>query len=172
MFAFRAMRDPDQPNPVPKGREAHRVVPGEKTGLLGHTVRKPRPRSALRLREPKRLPRPLTSAQAGDLLESLRTWRDRAIAGLMLYCGLRSCEVLALEVFGAAFALGLLALYTAMHGRGATSVVLAGVLVTLLVLVILDLDRPTRGLIRVPDAPLTALRASMELPPAAHGPMR
>ena len=81
-------------------------------------------------------------------------------------------EVLALEVFGAAFALGLLALYTAMHGRGATSVVLAGVLVTLLVLVILDLDRPTRGLIRVPDAPLTALRASMELPPAAHGPMR
>jgi len=98
MFAFRAMRDPDQPNPVPKGREAQRVVPGEKTGLLGHTVRKPRPRSALRLREPKRLPRPLTSAQAGELLGSLRTWRDRAIAGLMLYCGLRSCEVLALEV--------------------------------------------------------------------------
>jgi len=98
MFAFRAMRDPDQPNPVPKGREAQRVVPGEKTGLLGHTVRKPRPRSTLRLREPKRLPRPLTSAQAGELLQSLRTWRDRAIAGLMLYCGLRSCEVLALEV--------------------------------------------------------------------------
>lgn len=98
MFAFRAMRDPDQPNPVPKGREAQRVVPGEKTGLLGHTVRKPRPRSTLRLREPKRLPRPLTSAQASELLESLRTWRDRAIAGLMLYCGLRSCEVLALDV--------------------------------------------------------------------------
>ena len=59
-----------------------------------------------------------------------------------------------------------------MHGRGATSVVLAGALVTLLVLVILDLDRPTRGLIRVPDAPLVALRASMALPPAAHGPTR
>jgi integrase/recombinase XerD len=98
MFAFRAMRDPDQPNPVPKGREAQRVVPGEKTGLLGHTVRKPRPRSTLRLREPKRLPRPLTVAQASELLASLKTWRDRAIAGLMLYCGLRSCEVLALAV--------------------------------------------------------------------------
>jgi site-specific recombinase XerD len=98
MFAFRAMRDPERPNPVPKGREAQRVVPGEKSGLLGHTVRKPRPRSALRLREPKRLPRPLTSAQASELLASLKTWRDRAIAGLMLYCGLRSCEVLALEV--------------------------------------------------------------------------
>jgi len=80
--------------------------------------------------------------------------------------------VLALEVFGAAFAFGLLALYTAMHGRGATTVVLAGALVTLLLLVIFDLDRPTRGLIRVPDAPLVALRKSMALPPAAHGPTR
>ena len=78
--------------------------------------------------------------------------------------------VLFLEVFGAAFAFGLLALYTAMHGRGATTVVLAGALVTMLLLVIFDLDRPTRGLIRVPDTPLTALRAEMKLPPAAHGP--
>jgi hypothetical protein len=78
--------------------------------------------------------------------------------------------VLALEVFGAAFAFGLLALYTAMHGRGATTVVLAGALVTVLVLIIFDLDRPTRGLIRIPDAPLIALRASQKLPPAAQGP--
>jgi hypothetical protein len=78
--------------------------------------------------------------------------------------------VLGLEVFGAAIALGLLALYTAIHGRGATTVVLAGALVTLLLLVIFDLDRPTRGLIRVSDAPLVALRASMVLPPAASGP--
>lgn len=80
--------------------------------------------------------------------------------------------VLALEVLGAAFAFGLLALYTAMHGRGATTVVLAGALVTVLLLVIFDLDRPTRGLIRVPDTPLIALRASMTLPPAAQGPTR
>ena len=78
--------------------------------------------------------------------------------------------VLVLEVFGAAFAFGLLALYTALHGRGATTVILAGALVTLLLLVIFDLDRPTRGLIRVPDAPLVALRSAMALPPAAHGP--
>ena len=78
--------------------------------------------------------------------------------------------VLALEVLGAAFAFGLLALYTAMHGRGATTVILAGGLVTVLLLVIFDLDRPTRGMIRVPDAPLVALRASMTLPPAARGP--
>jgi hypothetical protein len=78
--------------------------------------------------------------------------------------------VLVLEVIGTAIAFGLLALYTAMHGRGATTVFLAGAVVTVLLLVIFDLDRPTRGLIRVPDAPLVALRASMALPPAATGP--
>jgi hypothetical protein len=78
--------------------------------------------------------------------------------------------VLALEVLGAAIAFGLLALYTAMHGAGATTVILAGALVTLLLLVVFDLDRPTRGLIRVSDAPLVALRASMAQPPAAGGP--
>jgi hypothetical protein len=78
--------------------------------------------------------------------------------------------VLALEVLGAAFAFGLLALFTAMLGRGATTVILAAVLVTLLLLVTFDLDRPTRGLIRVPDSPLLALRASMVPPPAASAP--
>jgi len=78
--------------------------------------------------------------------------------------------VLALEVVGAAIAFGLLALYTAMHGRGATTVILAGALVTVLLLIIFDLDRPTRGLIRVPDDPLVALRASMAAPPAAQAP--
>ena len=78
--------------------------------------------------------------------------------------------VLLLEVLGAAIAFGLLALYTAMLGRGATTVVLAGGLATLLLLVMFDLDRPTRGLIRVPDTPLVELRTSMALPPAASGP--
>jgi hypothetical protein len=79
-------------------------------------------------------------------------------------------SVLVLEVFGAAIAVGLLALYMAMLGRGPITVLLAAALVTFLLLVTFDLDRPTRGLIRVPTAPLTALRASMELPPAATGP--
>ncbi len=98
LFSFRAMRDPDAPNPVPKGREARRVTDGERSGLLAHTVRRQKIRSALRLREPRRLPRALNQQQAAGLLASFRTWRDRAIAGLMLYCGLRSCEVLALDV--------------------------------------------------------------------------
>jgi len=98
LFAMRCMRDPTMANPVPKGREARRPVAGERNGLLAHTARRPKSRSALRLREPRRLPRPLSQPQAAELLASFQTWRDRAIAGLMLYCGLRSCEVLALKI--------------------------------------------------------------------------
>ena len=40
----------------------------------------------------------LSQREAAELLASFRSWRDRAIAGLMLYCGLRSLEVLGLDV--------------------------------------------------------------------------
>ena len=80
--------------------------------------------------------------------------------------------VLTLEVVGASVALALLALYLAILGRGPATVVFAAVLVTLLLLVTFDLDRPTRGLIRIPNGPLVAERASMALPPAASGPSR
>ena len=48
--------------------------------------------------------------------------------------------------------------------------VLAAAFVSMLLLVTFDLDRPTRGVVTVPATPLVALRASMELPPAAEGP--
>jgi hypothetical protein len=75
--------------------------------------------------------------------------------------------VLGLEVIGAAVVVGLLALYLSVLGRGLVPAVAAAVLVTLLLLVTLDLDRPTRGLIIIPATPLESLRTSMELPPAA-----
>ena len=75
--------------------------------------------------------------------------------------------VLWLEMAGAMAALGLLAFYLAILGRGLVTVLFAAGLVGLLLLVTFDLDRPTRGLIRVPGTPLTELRASMILPPAA-----
>jgi site-specific recombinase XerD len=98
LFTFATMRDPRVTNPVPKGREARWRVPGEHSGMLAHTVRRPKNRSSLRLREPRRLPTALSQPDAAELLASFRTWRDRAIAGLMLYCGLRSAEVLGLDV--------------------------------------------------------------------------
>lgn len=98
LFGFRQLRDPDAPNPVPRGREAHFTSAGERSGLLAHVARRRKPRSPLRLREPRRLPRSLERDEVTALLASLRTWRDRAMAGLMLFCGLRAGEVLALDV--------------------------------------------------------------------------
>jgi site-specific recombinase XerD len=97
LFSFRSMRDPAAANPVPRGPAARRTASGERAGLLGHLAR-PRPRSKLRVREPRRLPRGLDRAETAALLGSFRTERDRAIAGLMLLSGLRSAEVLGLHV--------------------------------------------------------------------------
>jgi hypothetical protein len=78
--------------------------------------------------------------------------------------------VLLIEIVGAAVGLGLLALYLAILSRGVVTVILAAAFVSVLLLITFDLDRPTRGVVTVPDAPLVELRASMELPPAAQAP--
>jgi hypothetical protein len=78
--------------------------------------------------------------------------------------------VLVLEVAGAATAVAVLALHLAMFGRGVSTVLLASLLVTVLLLVTFDLDRPTRGLIRVPPTPLVDVGSSMTSPPAATAP--
>jgi hypothetical protein len=76
-------------------------------------------------------------------------------------------SVLALEVIGAALAVGLLGFYLAVLGHAFVPMALTTALVTMLLLVTFDLDRPTRGLITIPSTPYQALRASMSLPPAA-----
>jgi hypothetical protein len=78
--------------------------------------------------------------------------------------------VLVLEVLGSALALGLLGAYLAIVGRGVLAVSLASALVAFLLLVTADLDRPTRGMIRVPDTTLKNELASMAKPPAAAAP--
>lgn len=80
--------------------------------------------------------------------------------------------VLFLEILGAALALGLLGAYLAIVGRGVLAVSLAAVLVTGLLFVICDLDRPTRGPIQVPDTALTDVLDEMQLPPAATPPVK
>ena len=78
--------------------------------------------------------------------------------------------VLAVELVGAALALALLATHLSILGRATVPMFVVATLVTMLLLVTFDLDRPTRGLIEVPSTALTDLRALMELPPAATGP--
>jgi len=76
-------------------------------------------------------------------------------------------EVLLIEVIGAAVAMSLLGLHVGVLGRGIVPLVMVAMMVTLLLYTVIDLDRPTRGLIRIPDTALAQLRASMNLPPAA-----
>jgi integrase/recombinase XerD len=72
-------------NPVPRGLASRR--PGR------------RGRGGVRLvRTPKTLPWVLSPAEAGALLDALRTRRDRAMVLAMLLGGLRRCEVLGLRL--------------------------------------------------------------------------
>jgi len=83
-----------------------REIPGEDRFQRYYNTRSPlgygRPGRAvargLRLREPKTVMLPLTSAEVAQFWESFHTFRDLALVGLMLQDGLRSGEALALQV--------------------------------------------------------------------------
>lgn len=78
------------PAPHYKGRGRDRDL-----GL--HRIRAPRHRS-LRVKAPRKVIEPLSAEQARLLLRSFTRYRDIAIVYLMLLCGLRSREVIALKV--------------------------------------------------------------------------
>ena len=101
-------------------------------------------------------------------VDSLNTMIDQQTVRLSGLNNRVPGEVLALEVIGASLALGLLGLYLSVLGRGVLPMLLAAAVVTMLLLVTFDLDRPTRGLITIPATALESVRASMALPPAAH----
>jgi hypothetical protein len=75
--------------------------------------------------------------------------------------------VMILQVVGSAIALGVLSLYLALLGRGLVTSLAAAFVVILILFISFDLDRPQRGFITVPYAPLVAARTAMDLPPAA-----
>jgi len=101
-------------------------------------------------------------------VDSLNTMIDQQTVRISALNNRVPAAVLTLEVIGAAVALGLLGFFLSVLGRGLLPMIFAGTLVTMLLLVTFDLDRPTRGLITVPSTPLESLRASMALPPAAR----
>jgi hypothetical protein len=79
-------------------------------------------------------------------------------------------EILWLELIGASIGLGLLSAYLALIGRGLLGVLLASVVIAFMIFITADLDRPTRGLITVPDTVLTDELEAMQAPPAAGPP--
>lgn len=85
-------------NPVPYGQVNHGWrTAGRVKGLLGHTAQK-RKKMRLAVKTDRRLPRGLTKNEVILLLASFKTYRDRALALLMLYSGLRSGEVLGINI--------------------------------------------------------------------------
>jgi integrase/recombinase XerD len=88
----------------------------------GYTQRSPlgygRPRRAialgLRLKPDRRVIRPLSAEEVAKFWQSFRNYRDLGLVGLMLLDGLRSCEVLGLELEDFQLADGQMR----VHGKG------------------------------------------------------
>lgn len=71
---------------------------GRKSNALLGNLRVKGQRSSLKVKVPSILIMPLTPFEIKKFLTGIRKYRDIAILYLMIFCGLRSCEVLALGV--------------------------------------------------------------------------
>ena len=100
-------------------------------------------------------------------VESLNEMIDMHTTRLAALADVIPSPVIFVQLFGGAIALGVLAMYLGIVGRSAAAAVLAAAMVSVILLVIVDLDRPVRGFITVPTTPLSSVRASMDQAPAA-----
>ena len=105
-------------------------------------------------------------------VESLNTMFDAGTSREDAFLDRIPDTVVALQIGGGAVSLGVLGIYLATLGRRVLTASLAAVMVSLILLVALDLDRPQRGFITVPTRSLTSLVASMQAEPAAQAPAR
>jgi site-specific recombinase XerD len=85
-----------------------------KRSSLGYGRPRPAIARGLRLRQERRVIVPLSAEEVARFWESFRTYRDLALVGLMLLDGLRSCEVLALQLEDVQLADGQMR----VHGKG------------------------------------------------------
>ncbi|MGH9274026.1 MAG: hypothetical protein ACRDZU_05195 [Acidimicrobiales bacterium] len=100
-------------------------------------------------------------------VESLNEMIDMHTTRLAALRDVIPSPVVYVQLVGSAAALGVLALYLGLVGRSAATAVLAATLVSVILLVVIDLDRPVRGFITVPATALEDLRSSMDEGPAA-----
>jgi site-specific recombinase XerD len=91
----------------------HYVGPGRDRFLGIHRRKKPH-RLRLRVKTSRTLVEPLTTEQVRLFLRSLRRYRDLAIVYLMLLCGLRSKEVIAIRLPDVSFEEG----HVRVQGKG------------------------------------------------------
>jgi site-specific recombinase XerD len=100
LLALRRLYEFHTGHPLPRARGVSDapVSPFSRPrGLLyPHRSRKRRPH--LHVKVPRRLVEPLDRRELARFFASLKTWRDLTIASFMLFCGLRSAEVLGLTL--------------------------------------------------------------------------
>ena len=85
-----------------------------KRSPLGYGRPRPAIARGLRLKEDRRVIVPLTTEEVAKFWGTFRTYRDLGLVGLMLLDGLRSCEVLALELADVQLSEGQMR----VHGKG------------------------------------------------------
>jgi site-specific recombinase XerD len=89
----------DGPHPIQRRPDpAWRRVTERHRPAMGGASRQPAQRRTLAVRQPLRLPRPMTEEQVDALFAQLGSRRDRAMLLLMLQGGLRAGEVLGLQL--------------------------------------------------------------------------
>ena len=102
LCVFRAFFRFHASNDLPDGRRTPRERAGPFRAYhsenMGGTFSMPLGRARLRVKVPRELVVPLTTEQVADFTESLRSYRDLALVALMLFCGLRSHEVIGLKL--------------------------------------------------------------------------
>ncbi|MBN1418610.1 MAG: tyrosine-type recombinase/integrase [Planctomycetes bacterium] len=121
---------------VVNGRPPYERGPCASTGYLGRTRQRP---PGLHVKMERRVVIPLAPEEVADFLESLRTWRDLGIVGLMLSSGLRTREILHLGLDDVSFAQG----QVLVHGKGRKQrIVPLSPEVTPVLLSYLEIERP------------------------------
>jgi len=98
---------------IPNGH-VHFPRRGPTRSPLGYGRPRPALARGLRLKHDRRVIVPLTADEVATFWQTFRTFRDLALVGLMLLDGLRSCEVLALELADIQPANGQMG----VHGKG------------------------------------------------------
>ncbi len=71
---------------------------GAGTDFMGLVVRRRRGRVQLKIKEDELLVVPLSADDANEFIMGIDKYRDLAIVSMMLFCGLRSCEIRSLEM--------------------------------------------------------------------------
>ena len=84
--------------PRARGMSDEPASPFRRPHALGYSQRSRKHRPLLHVKVPSRLVDPLDRKELARFFASLKAWRDLTIASLMLFCGLRSAEVLGLSL--------------------------------------------------------------------------